>query len=71
MKTVTRISLIIFFIFFTKAAAQEAIGLISKDYNISLPEKHSRFLLNPLSSGTYSIGTNGYFPTIDSAFNKL
>ena len=71
MKTVSRIFLIIFFIFFTKAAAQQAIGLIGKDYKISLPEKNSKLLLNSLSSGTYSIGKNGYFLTIDSAFNKL
>ena len=38
---------------------------------ITIPEKISKAVLDPLPSGTYSIGTGGYFPTIDSAFNKL
>ena len=38
---------------------------------ITVPEKINKAVLDPLPAGTYSIGTGGYFPTIDSAFNKL
>ena len=46
-------------------------GLLRKPTNVTLPEKIQRPLGDPIPAGTYSIGTGGYFPTIDSAFNKL
>ena len=39
--------------------------------SITFPEKIHKLVLDPLPAGTYSVGTGGYFPTIDSAFNKL
>ncbi len=37
----------------------------------SIPPKPDSPFSNPLSAGTYTIGEEGYFPTIDSAFRKL
>lgn len=47
------------------------LGLIRKDYRISIPEKPHKLVLDPLPAGTYSVGTGGYFATIQSALNKL
>ena len=44
---------------------------LKKAIEYSFPEKIHKLVLDPLPAGTYSIGTGGYFPTIDSAFNKL
>jgi hypothetical protein len=46
-------------------------SLFRKPSNVTLPEKIQGPLGDPIPAGTYSIGTGGYFPTIDSAFNKL
>jgi hypothetical protein len=37
----------------------------------SFPEKLHKAVLDPLTAGTYTIGSGGDFPTIDSAFYKL
>lgn len=42
-----------------------------KRYVNVIPEKTQRPLGLPLPAGTYTIGVTGYFPSIDSAFNKL
>ena len=42
-----------------------------KSYLTNIPEKIQQPLGPPLSAGTYTIGAGGYFPSIDSAFNKL
>jgi photosystem II stability/assembly factor-like uncharacterized protein len=44
---------------------------MKKGISINFPEKIHKLVLDPLPAGTYSVGTGGYFPTIDSAFNKL
>ena len=67
--------LVLFVLFFTvlftyTVLAQEA-GSVRKNYKLTIPEKIHKLVLDPLPAGTYSIGTGGYFPTIDSAFNKL
>jgi hypothetical protein len=50
--------------------AQE-LGSLRKGYKISFPDKPQRLALSALPTGTYSVGLGGYFPTIDSAFNKV
>ena len=54
---------------FTLVAQQS--GSIKSSVDISFPEKNQKTVFDPLPPGTYTIGSGGYFPTIDSAFNKL
>jgi hypothetical protein len=63
--------IILFTVFFTYTVDAQEYGLLRKATNIILPEKIQGPLGDPIPTGTYSIGTGGYFPTIDSAFNKL
>ena len=56
---------------FTYTAVAQELGSLRKGYEISFPEKIQSPLGLPLAPGTYTIGTGGYFPTIDSAFKKL
>ena len=39
--------------------------------DIGADEFNGLIVPSPLAAGTYSVGTTGYFPTIDSAFKKL
>jgi hypothetical protein len=55
---------------FQSIVAQE-IGSLRKGFHFSIPKKIQEPLGDPISAGTYSIGTAGDFSTIDSAFNKL
>jgi hypothetical protein len=50
--------------------AQEA-GSVRRNYMLTIPDKMQKLVLDPLPAGTYSVGTGSYFPTIDSAFDKL
>ena len=45
--------------------------LLSSNIHIDIPKKNNKVILDPLPAGTYTVGTNGDFSTIDSAFNKL
>ena len=47
------------------------MGAARKGFGINLPEKVQTPLGPPLAAGTYTVGTGGNFPTIDSAFKKL
>ncbi len=62
---------LLFSVFFTYAIIAQELGSIKKGYAFSFPEKIRKLVLDPLPAGTYSVGTGGYFPTIDSVFNKL
>jgi uncharacterized protein (UPF0218 family) len=62
--------LIVITVFCWSVVAQD-IGSIQKHSDFSVPEKIQGPLGDPLPAGTYSIGSGGDFPTIDSAFNKL
>ena len=57
--------------FFSYTVVAQELGSIRKGYEITIPQKIHKLVLDPLPAGTYSVGTGGYFPTIDSAFNKL
>ncbi len=70
MKRVITLSFLLTVFFAYTVIAQE-LGSIRKAHEIKIPEKIHKLVLDPLPAGTYSIGTGGYFPTIDSAFNKL
>ncbi len=58
-------------VFFSHTVIAQELGSIRKSYEIIIPEKIQKLVLDPIPAGTYSVGTDGYFPTIDSAFNKL
>lgn len=71
MKRLLILFVLLFIVFFSKnVVAQQMVSLKGK-LNFSFPEKIHKLVLDPLPAGTYSVGTGGYFPTIDSAFNKL
>jgi len=58
-------------VFFTYTVTAQEFGSIRKGHEITIPQKIHKLVLDPLPAGTYSVGSGGYFPTIDSAFNKL
>jgi hypothetical protein len=58
-------------VFFSYTVIAQELGSLRKGYEIAFPEKIQQPLGPPLAPGTYTIGTGGYFPTIDSAFKKL
>ncbi|MCW8805569.1 MAG: right-handed parallel beta-helix repeat-containing protein [Ignavibacteriaceae bacterium] len=62
---------LLFAVFFSYTVIAQELGSIRKGYEITIPQKINKLVLDPLPGGTYSVGTGGYFPTIDSAFNKL
>ena len=56
----------------TNTNMAQVLRSLTDGKGISLPTKNlKKIVLDPLPAGTYSIGAGGYFPTIDSAFNKL
>ena len=63
------VSLVI--VLFTNTVIAQEIGSIRSGYTITPPQKLHKLVYDPLPAGTYSVGSGGYFPTIDSAFNKL
>ena len=71
MKRLLFLFILLFTIFFSISVVAQELGSLRKGYEISFPEKIQSPLGPPLAPGTYSIGTGGYFPTIDSAFKKL
>ena len=58
-------------VFFTYNIIAQELGSLKGSYEISIPQKIHKLVLDPLPAGTYAVGAGGYFPTIDSAFNKL
>jgi photosystem II stability/assembly factor-like uncharacterized protein len=71
MKKLLLLLTILLAVLFSFTAIAQKISFISKGFAISFPEKIHKLVLDPLPAGTYSVGSGGYFPTIDSAFNKL
>ena len=61
----------LFTIFISRIILSQDVGLIGKISQYSVPEKISAPMGDPLPAGSYSIGSGGDFPAIDSAFNKL
>ena len=71
MKRLLFLIILLLTIFFSISVIAQEMGSLRKGYEISFPEKIQQPVGQPLASGTYTIGTGGYFPTIDTAFNKL
>ena len=58
-------------VLFTHTVLAQEFGSVRSSYELKIPQKIQKLVLDPLPAGTYSVGSGGYFPTIDSAFNKL
>jgi hypothetical protein len=71
MKRLQVLFVVFFSVFFTYTAIAQEMGAMKKGISINFPEKIQAPLGDPLPAGTYTIGTGGYFTTIQSAFNKL
>ena len=71
MKRLMVLFVLLFTVFFSYTIVAQEIGAMRKGLGINFPEKIQKLVLDPLPAGTYSVGTGGYFPTIDSAFDKL
>ena len=68
--------LLVLFIFlitvlFSYTAMAQEFGSLRRGHELTIPEKIENSLLDPLASGTYTIGNGGDFATIQSAFDKL
>jgi hypothetical protein len=71
MKRLFSLSFFLLTVFFSYTAKSQELGLIRKSTALSFPEKIKYQLLEPLPAGTYTVGTSGYFSTLDSVFKKL
>jgi enterochelin esterase family protein len=56
---------------FSISSLSQEIGSQRAKYDLNLPTKLNKPAGTPLDAGTYSVGTGGYFATIQEAFNKL
>lgn len=71
MKRLLILFVLLFTVCFTYSAVAQEFRSLKKDYVVSIPEKIQNPALDPLPAGTYSVGTGGYFATIQAAFDKL
>ena len=71
MKTLIVLLTVLFLFLLTNQIFSQENDFIRKRIEYSVPEKIEGPVSSPLQAGTYSVGTVGYFPTLDSAFNKL
>ncbi|MBK9097726.1 MAG: T9SS type A sorting domain-containing protein [bacterium] len=71
MKRLFVLFIILFAVLYSSNIIAQEIGSLKRANEIPIPEKIQKIVLDPLPAGTYSIGTGGYFSTIQSAFDKL
>ena len=71
MQRLLSLSVLFIAVLFTHTVVAQELGSLRRSYEIRIPPKIQKLVLDPLPAGTYSVGTGGDFPTIDSAFNKL
>ncbi|OGU63627.1 MAG: hypothetical protein A2W30_09690 [Ignavibacteria bacterium RBG_16_36_9] len=71
MKRLPVLFVVLFTVLFSYTVIAQEMGALRQAGSMNVPEKVQTPLGPPLAAGTYTIGTGGYFPTIDSAFNKL
>ena len=71
MKRLPILFILLLTVFFSYTVVAQEMGAIKKGFEITFPEKIQKLVLDPLPAGTYSVGTGGYFATIQSAFDKL
>lgn len=71
MKPLDVLFVILLAMLFSYIVVAQELGSLRNNYEITIPEKIQNPLGEPLAAGTYSIGSGGYFETIQAAFNKL
>ncbi|MBT8380457.1 MAG: T9SS type A sorting domain-containing protein [Ignavibacteria bacterium] len=71
MKTSSVFLVLLLAVFFSYTAIAQEFGSLRRGYERTIPEKVESPTPAPLHGGTYTIGQGGYFPTIQSAFDKL
>ena len=71
MKKLLVLSIFLLTVVFSYSVIAQEIGAMRKSLNVNFPEKIQQPLGDPLPAGTYSIGSGGYFSTIQAAFDKL
>ncbi len=63
--------IVLFTLIFSYTILAQEMGSLRRSYNKDFPVKLMKPTGTPLAAGTYTIGSGGNFPTIDSAFSKL
>ncbi len=71
MKKLIILTIFVFTILFSCTIIAQQMRSLRITSTVNIPKKIQKLVLDPLPAGTYTIGTAGDFPTIDSAFNKL
>ena len=71
MKRLDVLFVFLFAVLFSYTVIAQELGSLRNSHEITIPEKIQGPLGDPLAAGTYSIGSGGYFETIQAAFNKL
>ena len=71
MKKLNTLSIFFLTLLFSYTIVAQQMRSLRSVNKINIPKKIQKLVTDPLPAGTYTIGTAGDFPTIDSAFNKL
>jgi len=71
MKKLISLLAVMLIIFVQIKLLSQEIESLRKSIKINIPEKVQYLPGAPLSTGKYTVGNSGVFPSIDSAFNKL
>ena len=71
MKRLLFLFVLLFTVMFSYTVFAQEVRSLKIGYVDSIPEKIHKPVLDPLPAGTYSVGTGGYFATIQAAFDKL
>ncbi|MCU0414098.1 MAG: hypothetical protein MUE91_06830 [Ignavibacteriaceae bacterium] len=71
MKNLIVLLTVLFLFLLTTQIFSQEDDFFRKRFEYSIPEKIEAPVSSGLQAGTYSVGTVGYFPTLDSAFNRL
>ena len=71
MKNLNKLLAISFLILLSTQIFSQENEFFRKRFEYSIPEKMEGPVSSRLQAGTYSVGSVGFFPTLDSALNKL
>ena len=71
MKKLIALSIFFFTLLFSYTVVAQQMRSLRSGNKLDIPNKIQKLVTDPLPAGTYTIGTTGEFPTIDSAFTKL
>lgn len=71
MKNLVVLLTVLFMFLLTVQIFSQENEFFMKRFNLSFPKIIENPVAERLQAGTYSVGNTGFFPTLDSAFNKL